>query len=208
MNTVHRSHAFLAEGIALGLVATGAISVACAALVATIRKAFELFGGEATVPMPVTGGEVASLEGVATVTSAQYTTADVVLSSLPPDVSWMLFLEGALPALATIGVCIIAWWLGVAMMRARPFRRALPAAIGAVAALVVAGGLLGQVFGAIGLAALVESLTASDPAVAETFPAFSMVLDLAPLGWGFALALVAGAFAIGTRLQRDAEGLV
>ncbi len=35
-----------------------------------------------------------------------------------------------------------------------------------------------------------------------------MEFDLAPVGWAFALALVAGVFTIGRRLQRDTEGLV
>ena len=41
----------------------------------------------------------------------------------------------------------------------------------------------------------------------ETFETISPV-DLAPLAWGFALAVVAAAFEIGQRLQRETEGLV
>ena len=35
-----------------------------------------------------------------------------------------------------------------------------------------------------------------------------MNLDLAPIGWAFGLALVAAAFQIGTRMQKDTEALV
>ena len=42
----------------------------------------------------------------------------------------------------------------------------------------------------------------------EGFVGFGLNLDLAPLAWGMALIVVAGAFELGQRLQRDTEGLV
>ncbi len=158
--------------------------------------------------MLVTGGDVPDLAGVPEVSAAAYASADVTFTALPGAVGWMLWLELALPALATIGVCIVAWWLGVSLMRVRPFRRAMSTAIGAVAILVIVGGVLGQVLGAFGRALLVDDLAATSPQVVDVFGTFIMELDLAPVGWGFALALVAGAFAIGARLQRETEGLV
>ncbi|MBD3941390.1 hypothetical protein IF188_06725 [Microbacterium sp. NEAU-LLC] len=208
MHATPRTHVSRAEGFTLGLIATGAVSVAIAALVAIVQRAISVFGDDPTVPMPVTGGDVEALDGVADVTAAVYTSADVTFASLPTGVSWLLLLEGALPALATIGVCAIAWWLGVSLIRGRPFRASMPAAIGTVACLVIAGGLFGQFAGAWGRAMLVEHLAATDDAVTDVFFLFMLPLDLAPIGWGFALALVATAFQLGTRLQRETEGLV
>ena len=208
MSTTARPHVSRGEGFTLGLIATGAVSVAVAALVAVVRAAFAIFGSDPTIRMPVTGGEVTALADVPEISAATYATAEVTFTSLPAGVSWMLLLEQALPALATIGVCIVAWWLGVSLMRARPFRPAMSNAIGVVACLVLAGGLLGQLLGAFGRAMLVDDLAATSPEVTDVFWIFLVELDLAPVGWGFALALVAGAFAIGARLQRDTEGLV
>lgn len=208
MNTASRTSVSLGDGIALGIIATGAVSVAIASIVAVVRGAIDLFGGAATVPMPVLGGEATPLESIPGIESATYTDADVVFSALPVEVRWLLFAEGALPALATVGVCAVAWWLGVSLMRARPFRRAMATTIGTVACLVIIGGVGGQVLGAIGRAVLVEQLAVADPAATDSFWVFLLDLNLAPIGWGFALALVAGAFAIGTRLQRETEGLV
>ena len=208
MNTTARLHVSQGEGFALGLIATGAISVAVAALVAVVRGGVEIFGSAPTVRMLVTGVDVPDLTGVPEISAAAYASADVTFTRLPAAVGWMLWLELALPALATIGVCIVAWWLGVSLMRARPFRRAMPTAICVVAVLVVVGGVLGQVLGAFGRALLVDDLAATSPQVADVFGTFIMQLDLASVGWGFALALVAGAFAIGARLQRDTDGLV
>ncbi|KAF2415146.1 hypothetical protein B1729_01290 [Microbacterium sp. B35-04] len=208
MTWTSRLHVSRGEGFALGLIATGAISVAVAALVAVVRGAVEIFGSAPTVRMLVTRGDVSDLAGVPEISAASYASADVTFTELPGAVGWMLWLELALPALATIGVCIVAWWLGVSLMRARPFRRAMSTAIGVVAVLVVVGGVLSQVLGAFGRALLVDDLAATSPEVVDVFGTFIMELDLAPVGWGFALALVAGAFEIGTRLQRETEGLV
>ena len=208
MHSSARSTVTRGEGFALGLIATGAVSVAVAAAVAIIAAAIELFGSDPTIRMPVLGGDVPDLADVAEVAEAAYASADVTFTSLPGGVSWMLLIEQALPALATIGVCAVAWWLGVSLMRARPFRRAMSNAIGVVACLVVAGGMLGQLLGAIGRAMLVDDLAQDSPGVSEVFWPFLVELDLAPVGWGFALALVAAAFAIGARLQRETEGLV
>lgn len=208
MTSPVRPHVSRGEGLALGLIATGAISVAVAAVVAVVLGATEIFGSAPTVRMPVVAGEVPDLADVPEISAASYASADVTFTALPGLVGWMLWLELALPALATIGVCIVAWWLGVSLMRARPFRRAMSTAIGVVAVLVVVGGVLGQVLGAFGRALLVDDLAATSPQVTDVFGIFVMELDLAPVGWGFALALVAGAFAIGAHLQRDTEGLV
>ncbi|MEV5070606.1 hypothetical protein MRBLMI12_002218 [Microbacterium sp. LMI12-1-1.1] len=208
MSSTTRPHVSRGEGFSLGLIATGAISVAVAALVAVVRGAYAIFGSAPTVRMPVTGGDMPDLAGVAEISAAAYASADVTFTALPGAVSWMLWLELALPALATIGVCIVAWWLGVSLMRARPFRRAMSTAIGVVAILVMVGGVLGQVLGAFGRALLVEDLAATSPEVTDVFGTFILELNLAPVGWGFALALVAGSFAIGARLQRETEGLV
>jgi hypothetical protein len=208
MTSTPRTHVSRGEGLTLGLIATGAVSVGIAAAVAIVQRAIAVFGDSPTIAMPVTGGDVGGLDGVTEITAAVYTAADVTFTSLPTGVSWMLLLEGALPALATIGVCAIAWWLGVSLIRARPFRASMPSAIGAVACLVIAGGLFGQVAGAWGRAMLVEHLAATDEAVTDVFWLFLVQLDLAPVGWGFALALVAMAFQLGSRLQRETEGLV
>lgn len=197
-----------ADGFGLGLIATGAVSIAAAALVAVIKGAFDVFGADAVVRMPLVRTDGSDLDVIDGVRSATAASADVAFDALPAGARWMLLLEGALPALATIGVCAVAWWLGVSLIRSRPFRATMSTTIGLAACLVVAGGLFGQLTGAIGRAMIIDSLASTDPGIYETFPAFRLDLDLAPLGWGFALALIAMAFAAGTRLQRETEGLV
>ncbi|MGN7861806.1 hypothetical protein ACTJI8_14595 [Microbacterium sp. 22303] len=199
----------LGEGFVLGLIATGAVSVAIAALVAIVLRAVALFGLAPTILLPMhDGGTVKALAQAPAVLQSDYASAHVTVEGIPFFARLLLVLEGALPALATIGVCAVAWWLGVSLIRSRPFRRSMSTAIGIAACLVMVGGVLGQLAGAIGRAAVVDHLSVGDPSVTHVLWPFLLELDLAPLGWGFALALIATAFQLGARLQQDAEGLV
>ncbi|WP_243229616.1 hypothetical protein [Microbacterium sp. CIAB417] len=196
------------DGFALGLIATGSISIAVAAAVSIVMNAIDRFGAEPVVRMPLHDAPASAYVDVAGIADAEYSSVLLTLDEASQGVRWLLFLEGALPALATIGVCLVAWWLGISLIRARPFHRSMTWAIGAAAILVMLGGMLGQVFGAFGRAVLVDELAASTPEVLDTLWTFLAELDLAPLGWGLALALIAGAFDIGRRMQRETEGLV
>jgi hypothetical protein len=199
----------LGEGFVLGLIATGAVSVAIAAVIAIVLRAIDLFGPAVTIPLPLhDGGSVHELDDVPEVLASSYSAASVTVGGLPAGARWLLVLEGALPALATVGVCAVAWWLGVSLIRARPFRRSMSTAIGVAAILVLAAGLLGQLSGALGRSIAVDHLAAGDPGVHKILWPFLAEIGLAPVGWGFALALIATAFQLGSRLQKDTEGLV
>lgn len=204
-----RTGSRLGEGFVLGLIATGAVSVAIASIVAIVLRGIDLFGDAVAVTFPMhDGGMVGALKDAPAVLSSSYSAAIVTIDGLPAGARWLFLLEGALPALATVGVCAVAWWLGVSLIRSRPFRRSMSVAIGVAACLVLAGGVLGQLAGAFGRAIAVGHLAEADPRVHDVLWAFLAQFDLAPVGWGFALALVATAFQLGTRLQKDAEGLV
>ena len=199
----------LGEGFVFGLIATGAVSVAIAAIVAIVLRAVDLFGLAPAIPLPLHHvGAVKALAQAPAVLQSNYASAHVTVEGLPFFARLLLVLEGALPALATVGVCAVAWWLGVSLIRSRPFRRSMSIAIGIAAILVMAGGVLGQLAGSIGRAMAVEHLSVGDPSVTHVLRPFLLELDLARLGWGFALALVATAFQLGSRLQKDTEGLV
>lgn len=198
----------LADGIALGLIATGAVSVGIGAIVAVAQAAGALFSPSPTVPMPVHDVDLAALDGVAGIDAATVETALVTFTSPPTGARWLLLLETALPALATIALCAVVWWLGVSLIRSRPFRASLGWMFGAAACLLIAGTLFGQLAGGIGRAEIVRDLAATAPDVEDVLWTLLLQFDLAPVGWAFALALVAGVFAIGRRLQRDTEGLV
>lgn len=196
------------EGIALGLIATGAVSVAIGAIVAVVSAAFAVFGTAPTVSMPVHDVDLTALDDVSGVSAATVDSALVTIPAMPTGARWMLFLETALPALATVALCAGVWWLGVSLIRSRPFRTSLGWMFGLAACLMIAGALLGQFAGGVGRAMIVQDLANTDPQVEDVLWTLLVQFDLAPVGWAFALALVAGLFEIGRRLQRDTEGLV
>ncbi|WP_337001874.1 MULTISPECIES: hypothetical protein [unclassified Microbacterium] len=198
----------LADGIALGVIATGAVSVAIGTIVAVVTSAIGIFGAAPTVSMPVHDVELTALDDVSGVSAATVESALVTVPAIPTGARWMLFLETALPALATVALCAGVWWLGVSFIRSRPFRVSLGWMFGVAACLMIAGSLFGQLAGGVGRAMIVQDLATTDPGAEDVLWTLLVQFDLAPVGWAFALALVAGLFEIGRRLQKDTEGLV
>ncbi|MBT2496642.1 hypothetical protein J7E45_13590 [Microbacterium sp. ISL-59] len=198
----------LVDGIALGLIATGAVSVGIGAIVAVTSAASEIFGTAPTVSMPVHDVDLTALDGVSGVSAATVDTALVTVPAMPSGARWMLLLETLLPALATVALCAGVWWLGVSLIRSRPFRASLGWMFAVASILMIAGSLFGQFAGGVGRAMIVQDLATTDPQVEDVLWTLLVQFDLAPVGWAFALALVAGLFEIGRRLQRETEGLV
>jgi hypothetical protein len=147
---------------------------------------------------------------------AGYESAWVDVANLPVGVRWLLWTEQALPIVLALVIAVAVGWLALSLLRGTPFTRAFPAVLGVVAIAVIGTGLGTQLFGGIARAETVaflgpaRDITAGDDGSGprEGFVAFSVALDLGPIGWGFGIILVAAAFAIGTRLQRETRGLV
>lgn len=195
----------MAEAITLGLVATGAVSIAVASLTGAVGRAIEIFASPVSVDLPVHDATMTGLTDAAGVASAEFTESTVSFQTLDAGTRWLMFAEVGLPALATIVVCMTLWWLGYSLIRQRAFRRSMVPVIGAAAVALVAAGAFAPLLGGIARAQAVEQLPAS---TSDAFWTFLVTLDPAPIGWGIALALIASAFEVGRRLQRDTEGLV
>lgn len=195
----------LAEAVTLGLVATGAVSIAIAALTGAVGRAIEIFSSPVAVSMPVHDAEVPSLAGAAGVTSAEFTESTVSFETLDAGVRWLLLGETVLPALATIAVCMTLWWLGFSLIRQRAFRRSMVPVLATASLSLIVAGMIAPLLGGIARAEAVKALPES---ASDLFWTFLVRLDASPIGWGIALALIAAAFEVGRRMQRDTEGLV
>ncbi|WP_443468696.1 hypothetical protein [Microbacterium sp. A196] len=196
----------MAEAVALGLVATGAVSIGIAAIVGAVGAGVEIFGSPVAVDLPVHDAPIVGLSDAAGIAAAEYTQSVVSVEALSGGARWLLFAEAALPALATVIVCAALWWLGLSLIRQRAFRRSMVPTLATGAFALVVAGMVGPFLGGIGRAAVVEELSAG--ADTSQFWTFLVSADLAPIGWGIALALVATAFEVGQRLQRETEGLI
>lgn len=155
-------------------------------------------------------------EPVAQVTDARYESVALTLTELPDAARWLLAAQAAVVAIAVVGVSLTLLRLALRVLRARPFGRSMTVALVASAALIAVGGTVSQLLEAAARAVVVDHLgpdmttggtpggTGSD----EGLLSFALNLDLAPIGVGLALGVVALAFQVGARLQRDTEGLV
>lgn len=149
------------------------------------------------------------------IVDAGYDGVWMTVAKLPLDARWLLFLQQAMPMIAALAVSLAVVWLSVVLLRGRPFIRSMPLIIGIAAIAVLIGGLAEQVFASAARSAVVEFL---DPRLVTSGDAgdgpyagvagWSLALDLAPVGWALGLALFATALQIGTRMQKDTEGLV
>jgi len=195
------------EAVALGLVATGAVSIGIASIFGAVGAGFEIFGSPVAVALPVNGAEMTSLADADGVAAAEYTQSLVSFETLDAGTRWLLLAEAALPAVATVIVCAALWWLGLSLIRQRAFRRSMVPMLATAAFALIVTGMIGPLLGAIARAQAVEQLTASG-ADTDGFWMFLYELNPASVGWGIALALVGTAFEVGRRLQRETEGLV
>lgn len=145
---------------------------------------------------------------------AYYESAAVTVDGLTGTARAWLVAESAASGLLAIGLCVIVAVLGMRIVYGGPFARSVTWSVGGAAILVMVTGLTQSWFAAVARAEVVDFLgtqvTAGDAGAGpyEGLAAFALNLDLAPIGWGLALALVATAFEIGERMQRDTEGLV
>ena len=150
------------------------------------------------------------------VSEARYESVTLTVTSLPVSARWPFAAQSAVTALAVVGVALALLWLALRVLRDRPFGRSMTAALVASAVLIAVGGTASQLLGAAGNGAVVDHLGTAITGGADTarpegyegLTSYALDLSLAPVGVGMALAVVALAFQIGARLQRETEGLV
>ena len=195
--------AHLAEKVILGLIAGIAVVIGVLEIVfASLRVGDLLANPDVTLRDTFLDEPLDLLSASDAVVSTTVTQVDVVVTGLAVGDRVYLIAATLLSSLLTLGICAVVIWLCVRVFLGRPFVRSVTWGIGVVAILVIVAGLGVPTLTATGYAeaALVLGIDELAPFVVE--------VDPAPLGWGMALAVVAGAFEIGQRMQRDAEGLV
>lgn len=187
----------LAEKTILGFIAGAAAAVGVVSIVALVLRVVAVLSGPVTVAGVPTSEPIDAGFGGATFDHVSITT-----DTLSDDGRLYLIAAAALSCLLALGICAVVAVLCVRIFLGRPFGPVITWGIAVVAILVFLAGL--------GVPTL-EGMAAQQLAIQldlDQLPVFLVQVDLAPLAWGFALAVVAAAFEIGQRLQRETEGLV
>lgn len=203
------------ESWIVSVIGAGAMLVSVFAAITVVGSGIQqLTDDPLWVPrMPYSGSPVERLSGLDAVSGSGYESVWLEVDDLPGAARWLLYAEASLPALATLAIGVTIAWLAITLIRERPFTRALPHAMGVAAIAVMVAGIGSQVAGSIGRSLVVEHLgakaaTTATGANGEALAYMTLGLDLSPIGWALGLALVAAAFQIGVRMQKDTEALV
>lgn len=199
----------LLEKTILGVIAGGAAAIGVVEIVLLVGRVADLASNGSTVlgAVPVTDARASGItEATPLVSAANYETVALTIEGLPGAARGYLIAAVILGTLVSIGISAAVVWLCLRVFVNRPFVRSATWAIGAVAILVVIGGLGSPLFTGIARA---EAIGYVGLGAAQGLSAdFAATVDLAPIGWALALIVVAAAFELGQRMQRDTERLV
>lgn len=163
-------------------------------------------GGPLEVTGMVPGGEgrrFATTELVHVV-SAATERVTVVVDDAPAHIRWLLFGEALTGPVAVLALSLVALRLSVGLLRRRPFTRAIGPALATSAVVLVVASGANVLLGAFARA---ETARFVDPG-AGSFVVLSAQVDFTPWGVALFLGLIATAFQVATRMQKDTEGLV
>ncbi|RXZ68267.1 hypothetical protein [Agromyces albus] len=204
------------DGWGLRAITGGALLIGIAGLVGLVLRAVHLLTAES---LSVDGLQLANAasplfaDETPAIVDAHYDSVTLVIDGLPAGLRWLMVSQTTVAALLGIGLCLIVFILGMHLLERRPFARSATWSIFAAAVLVMATGTLAPFLHAISDAEVVQFLgdtvtAGPNTGGAEVLVFFGLTIDPAPFGWGLALSVVAAAFQLGERLQRDTDGLV
>ena len=196
------------DRVAMWLILGGSIIYAFVALA---------FGIGALVHQLVTGTWTGSLAvdqalpaeadaGSATLIRGSFESAAVTLGGLSGWAFGLLTAAQITGLVTTAVVALTFVYLSWRLLRAEPFKKSLTVAFITAGAALLIGSIIGLGFEALGRMLAVSELVGDDK-LAGFWP-FAFSGDLTPIGFGFALMIVACAFEYGERLTRETDGLV
>ena len=143
--------------------------------------------------------------GTAQLVEGTYASASVLISGLSWGPIFLWALSHVVAILTTVLISAAVVHLCWKLLHHRAFDRSVSWMAISVGFVLTVGTILGNGFGGLGLMMASTELGPVSPGRFWT-PGFS--LDLTPMLAGFVILLVAMAFEVGTRMQRDTEGLV
>lgn len=127
----------------------------------------------------------------------------------PGGVAAQLYLWGAVvDNVAVLCISLMVLLLCVKLLRGAPFSRSVTWAVGGAGIVLMVSGVAAHLLQELSRAVLLDGIRVFAAANNVTLPEFSISIDLAPIAAGLVLGVVATAFQLGERMQRDTDGLV
>ena len=144
--------------------------------------------------------------GTADLLEGDYESASVSVAGLS-DPALFLLNSGLVLSIATSATVALSFvYLSWRLLRAKPFKKSLTVVFITAGAALMIGNILSIGFDSFGRVLLVSELL-GDEKIGGFWP-MAVQADLAPIGFGLALLIVACAFEYGERLTRETDGLV
>jgi len=143
--------------------------------------------------------------GTATLLDGRLDSARVYVTDLTPITTGLLDAGLIVGVITQVLVAASFAYLAFRLLRRRPFMKSLTWSFLAAGAVLLIGSIVAQALTGFG-SWLVATDLGSNPN--NDFWQMSFSVDVAPLGFGFALMLVGSAFEYAQKLSRDTEGLV
>jgi hypothetical protein len=198
--------ASLAEKTILGFIAGAAAAIALIDVVGIIARTVTTMTADAVTVrgMALADPSAERIADAPSVIDATFDSVTLSVEGLSTSPRVLLAIADMLGVIGVISLCVVVAWLCVRIFTGRPFTKAATWGIASASLIVMFGGLMSQAVRANAYFEITDELSLETVGLAG----FEMSIDLAPLGWGFALAVIAGAFEIGQRMQRDTDGLV
>jgi hypothetical protein len=144
--------------------------------------------------------------GTATLIAGSYESATVTLGDLSGWAFGLLTTSLVITVITSATVALSFVYLSWRLLRAEPFKKSLTFTFITAGAALIIGSLVSLGVEALGRMIAVSELLGDDKTTG--FWPMAVTGDLAPIGFGFALLVVACAFEYGERLTRQTDGLV
>jgi hypothetical protein len=184
----------------------GSAAVALLTTVTTVAGLIGYTSGPVTLELPVATANHAAT-GLLPGVTGHFTDMEATLPTLPAGPGGLLAWADSLNQIGVLALLALVFLLARRLRSETLFTSGSAWIVGACGAALAGFGTVGQILDSIARSPLAELIGANAHTPGEAF-SFSAHFNLAPLVLGLVLALVAGVFQFGRRLQHDTEGLV
>jgi len=195
------------DKLSLQLILAGVVIYAVVVLIAGIVDiVMSLASGDRLLSLTINEPLPTGVDtGTATLLDGRLNSARVYVTDLTPITTGLLDAGLIVGVITQVLVAASFAYLAFRLLRRRPFMKSLTWSFLAAGAVLLIGSIVAQALTGFG-SWLVATELGSNPD--NDFWQMSFSVDVAPLGFGFALMLVGSAFEYAQKLSRDTEGLV